>query len=217
MNKESFKRSGGHWAIVAFAFIVSALLAFQMVPSPRLVTNEEGVYDVEWGNVIVTATENSTIGAVASGFLEIFFVNHSATPWTAYDTNDSYLFETWANASTDPDAAGTSYYGYSLANAFSLTLKWGVDMDMVIRYRGNATNAKNATIFNNASCRIKVNASGGGCADLTNGGLGTVLPNVVTYNQTTGTFIWINAYYNIGTLGKGGTYTITNIKIEFNY
>jgi len=213
MNKESFKRGGMHYATLVFVFVAIFAIATQMIPSPRLVVNEEGIMDVEWGNVIVTATENSTIGATASGFLEIFFVNHTASPATAYDTNTSSSFETWANASTDPDSTGTAYYAYSIANGFSLTLKWGVDMDMVIRYRGNVTNAKNATIFDATNCRIKVNASGGGCATLTS----QVLSQVVSYNQTTGTFIWINAYYNIGTLQKGGTYTITNIKVEFNF
>jgi hypothetical protein len=38
-----------------------------------------------------------------------------------------------------------------------------------------------------------------------------------TGNYSDHTYIWINAYYHIGTLNKGGTWTITNIKLEFNY
>jgi hypothetical protein len=122
----------------------------------------------------------------------------------------------------DPDAAGTTYKAYTvdvLDGTFTtLTVKWGVATDMVVRYRGNVTNAKNATIFNNASCRIKVNASGGGMTTLTS----QVINNInggsaQTGNASDHTYIWINAYYSIGTLNKGGTYTITNIKLEFNF
>jgi hypothetical protein len=224
MNKESFKKGGGKLAIISFVFIVASLLVLtQAIPLPRLMTDEEtGFSYIGWGdNVIVSATEASPT-AGSSSVLEIFFVNHSTTPWYAYDTNTSSLFETWANASLDPDAAGTTYKAYSIdvldGTMSTLTVKWGVATDMIVRYRGNVTNARNATIFNNASCRIKVNASGGGMTTLTsqvlnniNGGLGQ------TGNYSDHTYIWINAYYNIGTLNKGGTYTITNIKLEFNY
>jgi hypothetical protein len=215
MNKESFKRNGVRWAIVFGVFIVaSTLVLLQAIPSPKIVTNEQGFSYIAWdGTNIVSATENSTIGSVASGFLEIYFVNHTASPTTAYDDNVSKNYETWANASTDPDGTGTTYKAYSTIAGFSLTVKWGVAMDMLIRYRGNVTHAKNATIFNAANCRVKVNASGGGCTTLSS----QVLTQVVSKNGTGCTFIWINAYYSIGTLNKGGTYTITNIKIEFNY
>jgi hypothetical protein len=219
MNKESFKKGGGHLAIISFVFIVASLMVLtQAIPPPKLVTDEEtGFSYIGWGdNVIVTATE-AVPTAGSSSVLEIFFVNHTATPTTAYDTNTSASFETWANASLDPDAAGATYKAYTvdvLDGTFTtLTVKWGVDTDMVVRYRGNVTNAKNGTIFNAANCRIKVNASGGGMTTLSS----QVLSQVISKNTSTNTYIWINAYYNIGTLNKGGTYTITNIKLEFNY
>jgi hypothetical protein len=222
MNKESFKKSGGHLAIISFVFIVASLLVLtQAVPPPKIMQNEQGFSYIGWGdNVIVTATE-AVPTAGSSSVLEIYFLNYTATPTTAYDTNTSSQFETWANASLDPDGSGTAYYAYTtdvLDGTFTtLTVKWGVNTNMLIRYRGNVTNAKNGTIFNAANCRIKVNASGGGMADLTNGGSGTVFSQVISKNTSTNTYIWINAYYNIGTLNKGGTYTITNIKLEFNY
>jgi len=210
MNTERFRKSGVRWAVVSGVMIVSFLVMFQ-VPTPQ--RDEQG--NIVWYGHVVSATENTTIGAVASGFLEIFFVNHSVVPTTAYAGtvhNTSSLFETWANASLDPDAAGVTYKAYANYGGFILTLKWGVAMDMVIRYRGNATNAKNATIFNANNCRIKVNASGGGCTALSS----TVLTNAISYNVTTGTFIWLNAYVSIGSLNKGATYTITGIQVQFN-
>jgi hypothetical protein len=218
MNKDSFKKGGGKLAIISFVFIVASLLVLtQALPLPRLVTDEEtGFSHIGWGDNVVSATE-ATPSAGASSILEIFFVNHTATPTTAYDTNTSSQFETWANASLDPDAAGTTYYAYTIdvldGTFTTLTVKWGVDTDMVVRYRGNATNAKNSTIFNAANCRIKVNASGGGMATLSS----EVLTQVISHNATGSGYIWINAYYNIGTLNKGATYTITNIKLEFNF
>lgn len=218
MNKESFKKGGGKLAIISFVFIVASLLVLtQALPLPRLVTDEEtGFSHIGWGDNVVSATE-ATPSAGASSILEIFFVNHTATPTTAYDTNTSSQFETWANASLDPDAAGTTYKAYTIdvldGTFTTLTVKWGVDTDMVVRYRGNVTNAKNSTIFNAANCRIKVNASGGGMATLSS----QVLSQAISKNTSTCGYIWINAYYNIGTLNKGGTYTITNIKLEFNY
>lgn len=213
MNKESFKKGGGKLAIISFVFIVASLLVLtQAFPLPRLVTDERGFSQIVWDGAVVCATENTTIGATTSGFLEIFFVNYTATGATAYDTNTSSLFETWANASLDPDGAGTTYKAYSNIGGFSLTLKWGTQFNIVVRYRGNATNAKNATIFNAANCRVKINATGGGVtlSEVT-------LTNAISYNQTGGTFIWLNAYAGPYTLNKGGTCTITNIKIEFNY
>lgn len=218
MNKESFKKGGGKLAIISFVFIVASLLVLtQALPLPRLVTDEEtGFSHIGWGDNVVSATE-ATPSAGASSILEIFFVNHTATPTTAYDTNTSSQFETWANASLDPDAAGTTYKAYTIdvldGTFTTLTVKWGVDTDMVVRYRGNVTNAKNSTIFNAANCRIKVNASGGGMATLSS----QVLSQAISKNTSTCGYIWINAYYNIGTLNKGATYTITNIKLEFNF
>jgi hypothetical protein len=214
MNKDSFRKAGHRWGLIAGIAIICFLLYTSIFSNMVLRQDEQGFSYIAWVGP-VSATENSTIGATASGFLEIFFLNVSATPTTTYGTahNTSSLFETWANASLDPDGSGPTYYAYAKYGGFSLTLKWGTAIQMVVRYRGNVTNAKNATIFNAANCRVKVNATGGGCTTLTS----QVLTNVVSYNQTGGTFIWINAYYNIGTLNKGGTYTITNIKIEFNY
>ena len=217
MNKEYFKKKGTHVAIILGVLAIVFMLSTKMVPTPRLELDDEGFAIIQFDpSAIASATEASP-AAGASSILEIFFVNHTATGSTAYDTNTSSSFETWANASCDPDGTGTTYYAYSIdvldGTMTTLTVKWGVDMDMVVRYRGNATNAKNATIFNAANCRIKVNATGGGCTALTS----QVFSQAISKNTSTCTYIWINAYYNIGTLNKGATYTITNVKLEFNY
>lgn len=215
MNKEKKKTNGIRLGLVTFLVIAMLMVYFNM---PRMVLeeNDEGFSTIRFMGNTVSATENHTITVGASGFLEIFFINHTATPATAYDTNTSSSFETWCNASLDPDAAGTTYKAYSHDGAFSLTIKWGVAFDILVRYRGNATCAKNATMFKDSSCRVKINATGGGVtlSEVT-------LTNVVSYNSSSATYIYLNAYANNGgsgyTLNKGGTCTITNIKIEFNY
>lgn len=230
MNKESFKKRGAGLALIIGVIAVSFILLVQY--SPRLVTDKEtGFSYIAWGDNMVSATEYAPVNTNAGCILEIYFFNHSATPTTTYGTNhnSSLQFESWCNGTggVDPDGSGTVYKAY--VNSFSgtwptftfttLTLKWNVNMDMLIRYRGNQSQAANGTMFNAANCRIKVNATGGGCANLNNSGSGTILSQVVSRNATglTNTFIWINAYYNIGTLNKGGTYTIWNIKLSFNY
>ena len=220
MNKEHVKQRGMRWATLVFVFVATFAIATHIVPSPRLVTDEQGFSHIEWDHsAIVLGVENSTIGAAASGFLEIYFVNHSTTPYTAYGGsthNSTDTLTDWANASLDPDGTGTTYHAYANYSGFSLTLKWGTAFDIVVRYRGNETNAANATMFKNSSCRVKINASGGGVtlSEVT-------LTNCETCNSSDDTFIWFNAYAdNSGsgyTLNKGGTCTITNIKIEFNY
>ena len=227
MNKESFKKGGGKLAIISFVFIVASLLVLtQAFPLPRLATNEQGETYIAWeGAKIVSATQNTTIGATASGMLEIFFINHSAAPTTAYagtahnGSVGSAAFESWCNASMDPDGTGTTYYAYTIANGFSLTVKWGTAFDVVVMYRGNATNAANATMYNAENCRVKLNMtnglSGGNVVDLT-------MTNAIAHNGTgiTNGFIWLNAYANNAGAGyllqKGGTCTIV-IKLEFNY
>ena len=231
MNKENFKRNGVRWAVVFSVVAVAFFLTFQI--SPKIVTDENGFSYISWGDNVVSATEYAPPNSGASCILEIYFVNHSSVPTTCYGPthNSSSSLETLCNGTAgggvDPDGPGPVYKAY--VNSFSgtwptltfttLTLKWNVAMDMVVRYRGNLTNAANATRFKDANCRVKVNATGGGCTNLNNTGLGTVLTNVISHNGTgiTNAYIWINAYVSIGTLNKGGTYTIWNIKLEFNY
>lgn len=220
MNKETFKKGGMRWATLVFIGVAVFAISTQMIPSPKLVQDEQGFSHIEWGHgAIVLGVENSTIGAAASGFLEIYFVNHSTEPFTAYGGsahNNTVNLTDWANASLDPDSTGTTYYAYANYSGFSCTLKWGTTFDIVVRYRGNETNAHDGSIFNNASCRVKINASGGGVT-ITE----ATMTNCVTSNSSDDTFIWMNAYLdNSGsgyTLTKGGTCTIADIKIEFNY
>jgi len=214
MNKEILKKRGVHWGILFGVMAVTFLLSTQMIPTPRL--EQEPTWHVLWEGSLAEATEADP-GAGASGFLEIFFVNHSAIPWDAYDTNTSSSMEGWCNTSLDADgAAGTTNHAYSAADNFNLTVQWGETMDIVIRARWNRTHAYDGSKFINGSCRINLTTTGGGIVIA-----GTTGDNIETSNETDHTYIWINVYWdNAGagyTLNKNGVCMIQTISIQAKY
>jgi len=215
MNKEKVKRNGVRWAVVIGVIIVSLMLSTQMIPTPKIKT--EPTWHILWEGTLAEATEANP-GTGVSGFLEIFFLNHSATPSAAYDTNVSSEMETWANASLDADgAAGTTNHAYATADNFNLTLKWGTTMDIVVRCRWNKTNAFDGAMFQNTSCRINITMAGGGITIL-----GTTSgTNIVSSNETDHTYIWINVYWNNAhsgyTLAKNGISLVSQISIQAKY
>jgi hypothetical protein len=233
MNKENLKKGGMRWATLFFIFVAVFAVSTQMIPSPRLVTDEQGFGTIVFDSNIVLANETA-LPTGSSIVIEVYIVNHSSTPTTAYSLvggnpivqnvhNQSGTFEGWANASLDPDGAGTTYYAFTYISGGTvlgrtLTIKWGTSFDFLIRIRGNTTCAKNATMFKNSSCRVKLNTTGG----LVTGNINALtLTNEVSCNASDHTFIWINAVANNAgagyTINKGGTCTIVNIKLEFNY
>jgi hypothetical protein len=214
MNKENIKRRWSSIATIIGIFLICFVLVFQ-VPQPRLKTVP--TWHVIWEGSLAEATEANP-GAGASGFLEIYFINHTATPTTAYDTNTSSLFETWCNASLDADgAAGTTNHAYATADNFNLTVKWGVAMDVVCRARWNRTHAYDGSKFIGSDCRINITMAGGGITIL-----GTTSgTNCISENQTDETYIWINVYWTNGgagyVLNKNGISLVSQISIQAKY
>jgi hypothetical protein len=209
MNKEYFKKRGVHLAVICGVFCVSFMIAAQMY-TPTL--KYEPTWHIVWEGSLAEAAEGNP-GAGASGFLEIFFINHSAAPATAYDDNTSGTYETWANANLGSGVGNA----WANADAFNLQIKHSVAMDVVVRARWNRTNAFNGTMFRGADCRINITASGGGIT-ISGATSGT---NVVSKNTSTNDFIWINVYWNNAAAGyvlsKGGTCTISMISIQAKY
>lgn len=212
MNKENYKRKWASLGTIIGVATISFLL-YTSVFSNIQVKQEEGTWHVIWEGSLAEAAEASP-AAGASAFLEIFFVNHSNTGTTTYDTNTSSDFETWANAHL---AAGGGN-AWANADAFNLQLKHSVDFDIVVRCRFNATHAWNGTMFRDSDCRVNITASGGGITIA-----GTVSgTNAVSKNHTTDlSYIWINTYWNNSnagyTLAKGSTCTISEISIQAKY
>lgn len=209
------KRKGSRLGFIVFVGIVTFILYTSVISNVK-VREKDGTWQVVWEGSLAEAVEADP-GAGASGFLEIFFLNHTATPTTAYDDNVSSHFETWCNASLDVDGAGAGYYAYANADEFNLQLKHSVLMDVVVRVRYNKTHAWNGTAFVGADCRVNITASGGGITILASAS-GT---NVISYNNSGGTYIYINVVFNNGgagyTLAKGGTCTISQVSIQAKY
>jgi len=212
MNKEKIKKSSVKLAtVLAVVLICLSLYTFVFMN-----VKVDKTWHVTWEGSLAEATEAS-LTAGASQFLEIFFLNHTATPWTAYDDNVSSHFETWCNVSLDADgAAGTTNHAYANADNFNLTLKWGTAMDIVIRCRWNKTHAWDGAQFLNSSCRINLTTTGGGIVITGETGV-----NVVSRNDTSDDFIWINVYWdNSGagyTLAKNGVCMLSTISIQAKY
>ena len=214
MNKEYFKKRGMRWATLVFIFVAIFTLSTQMIPTPKL--EQEPTWHILWEGSLAEATEADP-GSGASGFLEIFFLNHSADPSNAYNDNVSSNFESWCNTSLDADGAtGTTNHAYATADNFNLTVQWGEVMDIVIRARWNKTHAWDGAKFINGSCRINLTTTGGGIVIA-----GVTGTNIVSNNDTAHTYIWINCYWNNAhagyTLDKNGICKITQISIQAKY
>lgn len=196
--------------------VITMLIGYFTLPHPVIKEEKEKTWHVVWEGTLAEATEADP-GAGASGFLEIFFVNHSNTGTTTYLTNVSSDMEDWCNASLDVDGTGTGYYAYAIADNFNLQLKHSTALDIVIRVRFNKTHAWNGTDFVDADTRVNITASGGGITIL-----GTTSgTRAVTRNDTSDDYIWINNYWNNSNAGyqlqKGGTCSITSISIQAKY
>lgn len=218
MNKEKLK---GKRLGLLTGLIVLMLVGYFNIPHPVLEHDEHGFAQIRWAGTIIASANESSYSGTASGILEVYIVNHSATPKTAYDTNLSADLRTWANASLDADGTGTTYYAYAHVSgnaslSTTLTVKWGTTFDVVVRWRGCRTHCYDGSKFIMGDCRVKINATGGGVTMSEVTGY-----NVNSSNATDHTFLWGNTYFdNSGSgysLSKGGTCTITNIKLEFEF
>lgn len=209
MNKQNVKRKWASLGTIIGVATVSFLLYTSVFMNVQV--KDEPSWHIVWEGSLAEAAEGNP-GAGASGFLEIFFTNHSSSGTTAYDTNTSSTFETWADAAL---AAGGGN-AWASGDAFNLQLKHSTTFDVVVRCRFNRTVAHNGTMFRDADCRVNLTAAGGGINIA-----GTTGTNCVSQNVTTNDYIWINVYWNNTnagyTLGKGQTCTITEISIQAKY
>jgi hypothetical protein len=206
MKNRKYKKAGVSTAFVSGLIIVLLLVVFT-APKP-IVIEEEGKWKVIWKGNLAEASEHNP-GAGASGFLEFFWTNHTATPNTAYDENSSATIESWCTANMPGKTP------YATADSFSVEVEHSVTFDYVCRARFNKTHCWDGSQFIGARCRINLTVSGDNTISDATGTL------VESYNNSGANYLWVNVYWNNGGAGytntAGGGDTISEISIEAQY
>ena len=208
MEKINRKKAGKSLSMV-FAVTIALLLLIFSMPQPVLVENE-GSWNVVWRGNLAEAAEGNP-GSGASGFLEIFYVNHSADEAAdSYEENTSATIEGWCTAG----------YGYASADNFLLEISSAVTFDIVVRVRFNKTHAYETDHFVDTDCRVNITHTGldgTALSDIT----GT---NVITHNDSADEYIWMNVFWNntasghsIAAGGLAADNQCTEISIEAKY
>lgn len=208
-KKEKIKPT---WKATAMALMVMGAIFFTFfAPLPMLEQQEDDSVHITFGGLFSGfAKAEGDPGAGDSGFLEIYFPNHTATPGTAYDENTSATIEGWCET-----AHGSAKTPYATADAFDVELKKDTAFDIVVRVRYNKTHAWDGAKFIGTHCRVNITLTGDiVISDVT----GT---NVESLNNTGKDYIWINVYWdNSGSgyeLNKNEEADITEISIEGYY
>lgn len=142
-----------------------------------------------------------------SGFLGIYFCNHTAAPATAYKYNNSGLFENWSN---------DNGFGYAHIDSFDLTFTSTNAFDIVVRCKFvKATGPWNGTGWRSTWVRVNITLSSGVViSDVT----GTWIES---FNSSSKESYFGNVYWdNSGsgyTLAAGDLSNIVEVSIEAKY
>ena len=209
-EENKIKAKAGIRPGLVIGLIVLSLFVMYSIPHPYIEPgNDEGTWHIVWKGSLAEAAENDP-GAGASGFLEIFFPNHTATPQTAYDENTSATIETWCVTNMPGKTP------YASADNFNVKIAHSITFDILVKVRYNKTEGPwNSTAWDNASWRVNITLAGHiVISDVTGTG-------VELTNDSTDDFYWGSTYWtNSGsgyTLPADGTATITEISIEAKY
>lgn len=199
------KKAGVRVALVT-ALVIGMMFSYVVYfQNLSIVPTDDGkgwkiVFD---GNLAQAAEGNP--GAGASGILEIFFINHSAS--NAYKlVNTSATLETWCDAAN---------LGYANADDFNTELAHSVLFDIVIKVRVNKTHAWDGAQFMDSQVRMNLTS-----ADL---GIGadTAMEKYVYTNNSANDYIWLCFWYDFGNAGydlsKDQSADITSIKLQAYY
>ena len=208
-RNKNYKAAGISLGTIS-AVVIAVMFVFFTAPRPQLVT-DDGEWHVIWHGNLVMAAENTTIAADEGGFLEILWLNHTATPATAYDVNDSSVMEGWADANN---------LGYANADNFSVELAHTTTWDIVVRCQFNSSQCNNGEL-SRVRCAINITAGDNVMGGGTNA-TGRINTSYGAYNN----MMWVNFYWTNGGAGYslspdgGDTYGENNgwgIIIEARY
>lgn len=140
---------------------------------------------------VSNALAEYALGAGESGWVEIYLYPHDATPGTTYAENTSATLEAASLAYYDTDGWSTS------------TFPTETSFDIVIRVRYNKTHLWKTDKFIDARAACNLTVAGHtGAGDWAVGAdFALNMTKVVTRNDTSDDFIWMNFYMNNGGSG----------------
>lgn len=143
--------------------------------------------DVKWHEIAritpeMLVTGDYDPGAGVSGWLSMFLLDYAQDPATVL-----------ANNATDWSTAGTAF-GYVDADAQTIDIAYGRPFYFVVRARFNDS-VKDGGNFQDSRCRVNLTTTGD---ETISGVLGTA---VVSQNDSSDDFIWINFYWDEGATG----------------
>lgn len=223
-KKSFYKKAGVSFGIIVSVFVIGMFLTTQVLPFTKLMrdsndTMKIGGFDtyiptwhVIWQGSLAEAAEANP-GTGKSGFLEIFWINHTATPATAFLQNNSATLEAWCVANMPGKTP------YASADSFNVQIASNVGFDIVVRCRWNKTNCWDYSkgMFIGTDIRVNISVSGGGItiAGTTSG------TNVMSRNNTGENYLWTNTYWQNGGnayyIQKGATSTVASISLQARY
>jgi hypothetical protein len=179
--------------------VIGLVAAMMYMPSVHDVVYQPKVTQV-WHLVKsynALASDNDP-GAGSSGFLEIFFINHTATPTTAFDDNTSATLEAWCVANM------VGHTPYATADQFRTEVSYGVTFDIVVKCRWNRANAYDGAKFIASNTRVNITLTGFGTAGMVN----ITGTQVITYNNTGATYLYTNTFWQDVDGGTGTGFTV---------
>ena len=213
-KETNYKKAGASLATIIGVFIITIFLTTGIVPTPRIEPTDDGKsWHIIWEGNLASATEAS-LGATAGGFLEIYFVNHSATGNTTYSFNTTTIYEGWADAHLLP--SGVTGHAHSYNDSFKLQLKHSTLFDIVIKCRFNKTQCWNGSAFILSDTRVNITCAGfATMADIKG-------VSIATHNHTSDDFLWTTTYWQDAdgitgsgfTLSKGAVAASNTISIK---
>ena len=189
-------------------------MIFSVIIINGLYTHDEAGDVKRWRTIAIWTPQNplyaeANPGAGASGILEVFFINHSASN-DYKDVNTSATLEGWC------DAHGL---GYANADDTEVDIAHSTSFDIVVRVRGNTTHCNNGTAWVDTDLNVTITWSDGSLSDAQPDGQTT--EGTAAFNTSTFTFLYVNFFWdnsdNGFTINKGQTSEIASIEFAAYY
>lgn len=212
-DKSFYKKAGTRIGTI----IGIVCICFILITNVQIKEEPQGEWHIVFKGSLAEAAE-ATPGAGASGFLEFFYINHTASPSTVFAENASATLESWCTTNM---VGKTPYFNADNSN---VELQSQQSFNLLYRGRGNATHCANATMYKDTRVRVRIsfNITTGSWADGNDEATLTEMTVVASRNTSGGSFLWFNAYLNADDnngyqLDDDAILTITMIELAFFY